>query len=86
MLIVYLPKEKVVFVSDLYSPPGPVPNPSVIFERARATAFYDYLVKSNLTVNTIVGGHGVVGSFNDLKKAVSRPDWKPLSVSPQAPH
>ncbi len=45
MLIVYLPKEKVVFVSDLYSPPGPVPNPSVIFERVRATAFYDYLVK-----------------------------------------
>ena len=74
MLIVYLPKEKVVFVSDLYSPPGPVPNPSVIFERVRATAFYDYLVKSNLKVNTIVGGHGVVGSFNDLKKAVSQPD------------
>ena len=44
------------------------------FERVRATAFYDYLIKSNLKVNTIVGGHGVVGSFNDLKKAVSRPD------------
>jgi UDP-glucose 4-epimerase len=37
-------------------------------------AFYDYLVNSNLKMNTIVGGHGVVGSFNDLKKAVSQPD------------
>ena len=45
-----------------YSPPGRVPNPSVIFERVRASAFYDYLIKSNLKVNTIVGGHGVVGS------------------------
>lgn len=39
MLVAYLPKEKIIFVSDLYSLPGPVPNPSVIFERNRATAF-----------------------------------------------
>jgi glyoxylase-like metal-dependent hydrolase (beta-lactamase superfamily II) len=71
MLIAYLPREKIVFVSDLYSPPGPVPNPSVIFERTRATAFYDALMKAGLAVETIVGGHGVVGSFRDLQKAVS---------------
>jgi hypothetical protein len=70
MLIVYLPKEKIVFVSDLYSPPGPVPNPSVIFERNRAKAFYDAVVKAKLQVETIVGGHGMVGSFRDLEKAV----------------
>jgi glyoxylase-like metal-dependent hydrolase (beta-lactamase superfamily II) len=71
MLIAYLPKEKVVFVSDLYSPPTPVPNPSVIFERGRSKAFYDGVVKAGLQVETIVGGHGVVGSFRDLEKAVN---------------
>jgi glyoxylase-like metal-dependent hydrolase (beta-lactamase superfamily II) len=72
MLVAYLPEEKVIFVSDLYSPPGPVPNPSVIFERNRATAFHEAVVNARLPVETIVGGHGVVGSFRDLKKAVSR--------------
>jgi glyoxylase-like metal-dependent hydrolase (beta-lactamase superfamily II) len=74
MLIAHLPKEKVVFVSDLYSPPGPVPNPSVIFERTRATAFYDSVVKAGLQVETIVGGHGVVGSFRDLEKMIRNRD------------
>jgi glyoxylase-like metal-dependent hydrolase (beta-lactamase superfamily II) len=70
MLIAYLPREKVVFVSDLYSPPGSVPNPSVIFERERATAFYKALKNAGLAVDTVVGGHGVVGPFSDLEKAV----------------
>jgi glyoxylase-like metal-dependent hydrolase (beta-lactamase superfamily II) len=71
MLIAYLPKEKVAFVADLYSPPGPVPNPSVIFERKRATAFYDAVMKGGLSVETVVGGHGVVGPFRDLAKAMA---------------
>jgi hypothetical protein len=48
-----------------------VPNPSVIFERERATAFYNALKNGGLAVGTIVGGHGVVGTFSDLEKAVS---------------
>jgi glyoxylase-like metal-dependent hydrolase (beta-lactamase superfamily II) len=71
MLIAYLPKEKIVFVSDLYSPPGPVPNPSVIFERNRAKAFYDAVTQARLDVQTVVGGHGVVGPFRDLERALS---------------
>jgi glyoxylase-like metal-dependent hydrolase (beta-lactamase superfamily II) len=70
MLVAYLAKEKIIFVSDLYSPPGPVPNPSVIFERNRATAFYNAVTKAGLAVDTIVGGHGVAGSFRDFEKAV----------------
>lgn len=72
MLVAYLPKEKIVFVSDLYSPPGPVPNPSVIFEINRATAFYNAMTKAGLAVDTIVGGHGVAGPFRDLAKAVAK--------------
>jgi glyoxylase-like metal-dependent hydrolase (beta-lactamase superfamily II) len=72
MLMAYLPQEKIVFVSDLYSPPGPVPNPSVIFERNRATAFYEAVTKAGLEVNTVVGGHGVVGPFRDLARAVAK--------------
>jgi len=70
MLVAYIPNEKIVFVSDLYSPPGPVPNPSVIFERNRATAFYNAVTKAGLAIDTIVGGHGVIGSFRDFEKAV----------------
>jgi len=72
MLAAYLPAEKIVFVSDLYSPPGPAPNPSVIFEPRRAAAFYKALVGSGLKVDTIVGGHGTVGSFRDFERAVKR--------------
>ena len=71
----YLPKKKVLFVSDLYSPPGPVPNPSVIFERTRATAFYTAVTQAGLAVDMIVGGHGVVGPFRDLAKAVGQPTF-----------
>jgi glyoxylase-like metal-dependent hydrolase (beta-lactamase superfamily II) len=70
MLIAYLPKEKIVFVSDLYSPAGPTPNASVIFERGRSQAFYDALKNAGLAIETIVGGHGVVGSLRDLEKAL----------------
>src|SRR5688572_11452442 len=70
MIIAYLPSEEIVFVSDLYSPPGPVPNPSVIFERARATAFRDALATQRLKVRTIVGGHGIAGPLRDLENAV----------------
>ena len=71
-LVAYLPKEKIVFVSDLYSPPGPVPNPSVIFETNRATAFYNAVTKAGLAVDTVVGGHGIVGPFRDLEKAIKK--------------
>ncbi|HET9943395.1 MAG TPA: MBL fold metallo-hydrolase [Terriglobia bacterium] len=70
MIIAYLPREQVVFVSDLYSPPGPVSNPSVIFERTRAAAFRGALAKQRLEVRTIVGGHGIAGPLRDLDNAL----------------
>jgi glyoxylase-like metal-dependent hydrolase (beta-lactamase superfamily II) len=72
MLVAYLPKERVVFVADLYSPPGPVPNPSVIFERERSTAFYRYLVDNQLDVQIIVGGHGAMGPLRALQLAIAQ--------------
>jgi|GEM_PF-724188 len=68
LLIAYLPKERIAFVSDLYSPGNPIApgDPS-----ANALAFYDALVRDNLAVDRIVGGHGGVGSFRDLARFVS---------------
>ena len=71
MSVAYLPRERIVFVADLYSPPGPTPNPSVIFERGRAQAFYDALKASRLSVETIVGGHGGVGTLRELEEALA---------------
>jgi len=66
MLAVYLPKEKLVFVSDLYTPGTPVqpgdPN---------AVALFTAITKANLSVDRIAGGHGGVGPFKDLQKVGS---------------
>ncbi len=63
MLVAYLPQEKIVFVSDIYSPGGTVqpgdPN---------ALALYSALRNANILVDKIVGGHGGIGPFKDLAK------------------
>jgi glyoxylase-like metal-dependent hydrolase (beta-lactamase superfamily II) len=61
MVMVYLPEEGIVFVSDLYSPPNPVDA-----DNANARAFYDAVVAAELDVETVVGGHGTTGSFQNL--------------------
>ncbi|MBI3049976.1 MAG: MBL fold metallo-hydrolase [Acidobacteria bacterium] len=63
MLAAYLPAERIIFVSDLYSPaPGGKVDPS----NANARAFYTAVTKLGLNVDRVVGGHGVVGRFRDL--------------------
>jgi len=61
MVMVYLPEDGIVFVSDLYSPPNPVDA-----DNANARAFYDAVVAANLDVDTVVGGHGTTGPFQAL--------------------
>lgn len=56
MVVAYLPNEEIVFVSDLYSPPGPIQS-----DNPNAMAFYDAITEAGLSVSQVVGGHGTVG-------------------------
>jgi glyoxylase-like metal-dependent hydrolase (beta-lactamase superfamily II) len=67
MVVAYLPKEKALFVADLISiQPGPLApaSPALV-------DFSDKLTKLGLTVETLVPGHGRVGTMDDLKAALA---------------
>src|SRR5262249_35027997 len=68
MLVAYLPKEKLLFVSDLYTPGTPVEVGD-----ANAVALNAALTKANAPVDRIVGGHGGVGPYKDLSKVGAIP-------------
>jgi glyoxylase-like metal-dependent hydrolase (beta-lactamase superfamily II) len=68
MLVAYLPKEKVLFVSDLYSPGTPVAQGD---QMTNAFAFYKSLDAAKISVDRIVGGHGGIGSYKDFTKIVA---------------
>jgi glyoxylase-like metal-dependent hydrolase (beta-lactamase superfamily II) len=67
-VIAYLPKEKAVFVADLFTIPvaGPFPpaSPALV-------DFADKLQKHGLVVDTIAPGHGRLGNAADLKAALA---------------
>jgi glyoxylase-like metal-dependent hydrolase (beta-lactamase superfamily II) len=67
-VVAYLPKQKAVFVSDLFTIPqqGPYPpaSPALV-------AFADAIQKQGLVVETIAPGHGRLGSMADLKAALA---------------
>jgi len=68
MLVVYLPKEKLLFVTDLYSPGAP--RQITVFSRDLLDAVQQY----NLPVERIVGGHGnKVGTLAELRQAAATP-------------
>jgi glyoxylase-like metal-dependent hydrolase (beta-lactamase superfamily II) len=66
MVMAYLPTERIAFVSDLYSPPNPVDAAN-----ANARAFYDAVMEAGLDVDTVVGGHGTTGPFQDLARVMA---------------
>ena len=70
MLVAYLPKDKILFVSDLFSipPQGPIP-PGTPANRD----FSDKLKKLGLDVQTIAPGHGRIGTIKELQKALDTP-------------
>lgn len=61
MVIAYVPNKKLVFTSDLFTP-------GFTFQiKANVTSLYDAIVSQQLTVESIAGGHGIVGTFEELK-------------------
>jgi glyoxylase-like metal-dependent hydrolase (beta-lactamase superfamily II) len=65
MLLVHLPKENVLWVTDLVSPRGPVGrNPGTI-------AVGEALRKHNITGATIAGGHGATTKQADIAPALA---------------
>lgn len=66
MLVVYLPKEKLLFVTDLFSPGAP----RQMLQWSRE--LFDGLQKYGLQVERIVGGHGnKVATLAELRQAAS---------------
>jgi len=69
MLAAYLPAERIIFTSDLYSPaPGGKVDPS----NANARAFYTAVKTLGLNVDRVVAGHGVIGLFRDLAAVMAK--------------
>jgi glyoxylase-like metal-dependent hydrolase (beta-lactamase superfamily II) len=72
MLVAYLPAEKVLFVSDLYTPGTPV-DPTNTSGIANAIALHTAITSANLSVDRIVGGHGDIAPLGDLVKVTALP-------------
>jgi glyoxylase-like metal-dependent hydrolase (beta-lactamase superfamily II) len=70
MLVAYLPNEKVLFVSDLFTPGTPV-DPTNRNGIDNAAALYAAVNGANLTVNRIVGGHGDIAPLPELVKVAA---------------
>jgi glyoxylase-like metal-dependent hydrolase (beta-lactamase superfamily II) len=67
MLAAYLPQEKILFVSDLFTPGTPV-EASNTNGIENAAALYKAVTEANLQVEKIVGGHGEIAPLRDLAK------------------
>ena len=67
MLVVYLPKEKMLFESDLFTPGTPV-DPANTLGVQNAAALLTGITTMNIQVDRIVGGHGDIAPLRDLAK------------------
>jgi len=67
MLMVYLPKEKILFESDLFTPGTPV-DPTNTLGVENAVALFTGINNANIQVDRIVGGHGEVAPLRELAK------------------
>lgn len=70
LLVAYLPRDKILFVSDVFSVPvqGPMP-PGTPSNRD----FADKIKKLGIDVQIIAPGHGRIGTMKDLQKALDTP-------------
>ncbi|HEV2881948.1 MAG TPA: MBL fold metallo-hydrolase [Pyrinomonadaceae bacterium] len=68
MIVAYLPKEKIIFQGDLLNRPE---DGHIAPGNATTAHFADWLKKSGLAVERIVGVHGPVSSLDDLHKSVA---------------
>lgn len=68
IILAYVPSSRVLFQSDLFFPGlGAGGGPAV-------THLLDSIRKLNLRVDTMVGGHGLIGPFSELVKAAASGD------------
>ncbi len=68
MLVAYLPAEKLIFQGDLVNRPGNG-DPATINDST--VHFVDWLGKSGLAVERVIGVHGPPSTLEELKKAVA---------------
>ena len=69
MLVAYIPGERIIFVSDLYSPGRPVTE-----SNTNALAFYRGVTAAGLNVSQVVGGHGGIGPYRALSRVMANVD------------
>ncbi|WP_394834283.1 MBL fold metallo-hydrolase [Pendulispora rubella] len=67
MIAVHLPKERLLFEADLFSPPYPP------YKTSWTRELYDAIVRQRIDVGTLAGVHGRTGTFDDLKTALGIP-------------
>jgi hypothetical protein len=70
MLMVYLPKEKILINADLYTPPQPGAQPPA--PNAAMLTLYQNMKKLKLDVETHVPLHGKPGSNDEFLKIVGK--------------
>jgi hypothetical protein len=70
MLMVYLPKEKILINADLYSPPAPGAPPPTLTAGIRT--LYRNMLKQKLDVAQHVPIHGRVGTNDEFLKIVGQ--------------
>jgi glyoxylase-like metal-dependent hydrolase (beta-lactamase superfamily II) len=70
MLVAYLPKEKVLFVSDLFTP-GTAVEASNTNGIENAAALSTGIAGAKLEVDRVVGGHGDIAPIKDLAKVAA---------------
>jgi glyoxylase-like metal-dependent hydrolase (beta-lactamase superfamily II) len=68
MLAAYLPVEKLIFSSDLFTPGTPI-DPANTSGLANAAALYKAIIDQKIVVDRVVGGHGDIAPVGDLAKA-----------------
>ncbi len=70
MVVAYLPRERTLFESDLYSPGAPAATPD-------AEALLDAITALELDVDTILGGHGGRADIEELQGAFEEETEEP---------
>lgn len=70
MLIAYLPKEKIVFASDIAGIFAFLPDGKTLIANPTIVDFVKQIDKLGLKVDTVASGHGRVGTMDELRQAV----------------
>ena len=66
MVVAYLPRERILFESDLYTPGAPTASPD-------SSSLFEGIGDLELNIRTIVGGHGATSAFEQLEEISQGP-------------